>query len=118
MANRETVVDAIQARLNEEPASHWTEVLDEAGFPNGPLNDVSEVVDHPQSEARALFARVEDRGASLLLPNHPLHFPDHDEVGVRGPAPDLGEHTESVFGEVAGDQTTLDEWRAGGAFGD
>jgi crotonobetainyl-CoA:carnitine CoA-transferase CaiB-like acyl-CoA transferase len=117
-ANREAVVGAIQDRLNEEPAEHWAEVLDEANFPNGPLNDVSEVVDHPQAEARELFARVEDRGVDLLLPNHPLHFPDHDEVGVRGPAPDLGEHTDSVFETVAGDQTTLDEWRAGGAFGD
>lgn len=117
-ANREKVVGAIQARLNEEPASHWAEVLDDANFPNGPLNDVSEVVDHPQAEARELFTRIEDQGVDLMLPNHPLHFPDHDAVGVRGPAPDLGEHTESVFGEVAGDQTTLDEWREGGAFGD
>ncbi|MFB6156426.1 MAG: CaiB/BaiF CoA transferase family protein [Haloferacaceae archaeon] len=117
-ANREAVVGAIQDRLTEQPTSHWAEVLDEANFPNGPLNDVSEVVDHPQAEARELFARVEDRGASLLLPNHPLHFPDHDAVGVREPAPDLGEHTGSVLGEVAGDQTTLDEWREGGAFGE
>jgi crotonobetainyl-CoA:carnitine CoA-transferase CaiB-like acyl-CoA transferase len=117
-ANREEVIGAIQDRLNEEPASHWADVLDEANFPNGPLNDISEVVDHPQAEARELFARIEDRGVDLMLPNHPLHFPDHDAVGVRGPAPDLGEHTDSVFGEVAGDQTTLDEWREGGAFGD
>ena len=93
-------------------------MLTEANFPNGPLNDVAEVVDHPQAEARELFTRIEDRGVDLMLPNHPLHFPDYDNVGVRGPAPGLGEHTESVFNEVAGDQTTLDEWRAGGAFGD
>ena len=118
VANRERVVEAIQDRLSEEPTSHWADVLDEAGFPNGPLNDVAEVVDHPQAKARNLFARVEDDGEALLLPNHPLHFPDHDDVGVRDPAPDLGEHTAAVFGEVAGDQTTLDEWREGGAFGD
>jgi crotonobetainyl-CoA:carnitine CoA-transferase CaiB-like acyl-CoA transferase len=118
VTNREAVVDAIQERLSEAPADHWAAVLDEAGFPNGPLNDVAAVVDHPQAEARELFARVEDDGERLLLPNHPLHFPDHDDVGVRGPAPDLGEHTDEVFGEVAGDQTTLDEWREGGAFGD
>ena len=117
-ANREEVVGAIQDRLNEAPTSHWAEVLTEANFPNGPLNDVSEVVDHPQTDARDLFTRIEDRGVDLMLPNHPLHFPDHDAVGVRGPAPDLGEHTDSVFGELADDQTTLDEWRAGGAFGD
>ncbi len=116
-ANREAVVGTIQDRLAEESTAYWTEVLTEANFPNGPLNDVSEVVDHPQAEARELFARVEDRGTSLLLPNQPFHFPDHDDVGVREPAPDLGEHTESVFADVADDQTTLDEWRAGGAFG-
>jgi crotonobetainyl-CoA:carnitine CoA-transferase CaiB-like acyl-CoA transferase len=117
VANRADVVEAIQDRLNEEPADHWAAVLDDAGFPNGPLNDVAEVVAHPQAEARDLFARIEDDGTSLLLPNHPLHFPDLDGVGVRGPAPDLGEHTESVFADVAGDQTTLDQWRSGGAFG-
>jgi CoA:oxalate CoA-transferase len=116
-ANRDEVVDAIQERLAEASTAHWAEVLTEANFPNGPLNDVAEVVEHPQTEARELFTRVEDRGTGLLLPDHPLHFPDHDDVGVREPAPDLGEHTESVFADVADDQTTLDEWRAGGAFG-
>lgn len=117
VANRERVLEAIQRRLEEEPTAHWDAVLTEAGFPNGPLNDVREVVEHPQTDARELFARVEDDGERPLLPNHPINFPDQDGVGVREPAPDLGEHTESVFAEVAGDQTTLDEWREGGAFG-
>jgi len=52
----------------------------------------------------------------LLLPGHPINFPGFDDV-VRTPAPRLGEHTDEVFSEVAGEQTTLSEWRAGGAFG-
>ncbi|MFB6156288.1 MAG: CaiB/BaiF CoA transferase family protein [Haloferacaceae archaeon] len=118
VANREEVVGAIQSRLAEETTAHWDEVLTEAGFPNGPLNDVADVVDHEQARARDLVVDVEIDGEDCVLPGHPLNFPDHPDVGVRDPGPALGAHTDEVFGEVAGDQTTLDEWREGGAFGD
>ncbi|MFB6161373.1 MAG: CaiB/BaiF CoA transferase family protein [Haloferacaceae archaeon] len=116
--HRGEVVGAIQEAFAEEPVEHWTDVLSEAGFPVGPLNDVADVVDHEQARARDLVVEQVVDDEELLLPGHPIHFPDHDEVGVRDPAPDLGADTEDVFGEVAGDQTTLDEWREGGAFGD
>ncbi len=123
-ADREAVTEAIAARLRTEPTAHWEAVLTEAGFPNGPLNDVAEVVAHEQTAARELAVEVDldeaEVGAgegTCLLPGHPLNFPDHPDVGVREPAPALGADTDAVFGDVAGDQTTLDEWREGGAFG-
>ncbi|MFB6304276.1 MAG: CaiB/BaiF CoA transferase family protein [Haloferacaceae archaeon] len=116
--HREEVINAIQSRLAAETTAHWDEVLTEAGFPNGPLNDVADVVDHEQARARDLVVDVEIDGEACVLPGHPLNFPDHPDVGIRDLAPALGADTDEVFGEVAGDQTTLDEWREGGAFGD
>ncbi|MFB6281490.1 MAG: CaiB/BaiF CoA transferase family protein [Haloferacaceae archaeon] len=116
--HRAEVIDAIQSRLAEEPTAHWTDVLTEAGFPNGPLSDVADVVAHEQTRARDLVVEREVGGEPCLLPGHPINFPDHPEVGVRAPGPALGADTDEVFGAVADDQTTLDEWRAGGAFGD
>jgi crotonobetainyl-CoA:carnitine CoA-transferase CaiB-like acyl-CoA transferase len=117
MANRETVVGIIQEEFERKPTDHWLEVLTEAGFPNGPLNDLADVTDHEQARARNLVVEHDDPDAGTVeLPGHPVHFPDFS-TDVRRPAPRLGEHTEAVFGEVAGDQTTLDEWAEAGAFG-
>jgi crotonobetainyl-CoA:carnitine CoA-transferase CaiB-like acyl-CoA transferase len=115
--NRETVAGIIQEEFSKEPTDHWERALTEGGFPNGPINDVADVADHPQSDARGLVVDHEDPDAGdCLLPGHPLHFPDFDDH-VRSPAPRLGEHTEEVFADVADEQATLDRWTDEGAFG-
>ncbi|SHG40972.1 CaiB/BaiF CoA transferase family protein [Halobaculum gomorrense] len=117
MANREAVRAVLEEEFREEPVDHWLEALTDAGFPNGPLNDLADVVDHEQAEARGLVREFDDPDAGeVLLPGHPVNFPDF-ETTIDRPAPRLGEHTEAVFQEVASDQTTLDEWTAAGAFG-
>lgn len=118
VANEETVVSAIEETFRTEPTDHWLRELTDAGFPNGPLNDVADVVNHEQADARGLVPRIEDPEAGrIVLPGHPVHFPDHD-TDIHSPAPALGDHTDEVFEAVADDQVTLDEWREGGAFGE
>lgn len=113
---REEVIGAIQNRMAEATTEEWLSALAEAGFPVGPLNDVSDVVDHEQTEARNLAPRLEDPDAGrIVLPGHPIHFPDHS-TEIRSSAPQLGEHTVEVFSTVAEDQRTLDEWQDQGAF--
>ncbi|MFC4451277.1 CaiB/BaiF CoA transferase family protein [Halorussus aquaticus] len=116
-ANAEAVTAIIQEEFAKRSTDHWLSALTEHGFPNGPLNDVGDVVDHPQAEARGLVREHDDPdGGEVVLPGHPVNFPDF-ETEIRSPAPRLGEHTDEVFADVAADQTTLDEWRADGAFG-
>jgi crotonobetainyl-CoA:carnitine CoA-transferase CaiB-like acyl-CoA transferase len=116
-ANAEEVTAIIQEEFAKRSTDHWLSALTDNGFPNGPLNDVGDVVDHPQAEARGLVREHDDPdGGEVVLPGHPVNFPDF-ETEIRSPAPRLGEHTDEVFADVAADQTTLDEWRADGAFG-
>ncbi|WP_049982254.1 CaiB/BaiF CoA-transferase family protein [Halorubrum sp. BV1] len=113
----DTVVGIIEEEFETESTEYWLDKLIEYGFPCGPINDVEDVVNYDQTRARNLVVEHDDPDwGECLLPGHPINFPDHDDI-VRSPAPRLGEHTESVFAEVAGDQTTLDEWRDEGAFG-
>ncbi|QKY17352.1 CoA transferase [Halorubrum sp. CBA1229] len=114
----DTVVGIIEEEFAEESTEYWLDRLIDYGFPCGPINDVEDVVNYDQTRARNLVVEHDDPDwGECLLPGHPINFPEHDDV-IRSPAPRLGEHTESVFADVAGDQTTLDEWREGGAFGD
>ncbi|WP_129115487.1 CaiB/BaiF CoA transferase family protein [Halegenticoccus tardaugens] len=116
-ANQEAVTGIIQEEFEGRSTDYWLDLLTEHGFPNGPINDVADVAGHEQSFARDLVVEHDDPDwGSCLLPGHPVHFPDYDAT-VRSPAPRLGEHTDEVFADVAGDQTTLDEWGEGGAFG-
>lgn len=111
------VVSTIQEAFAEQSTDYWRKQLTAAGFPNGPLNDVGDVIAHEQAEARDLLPEIIDPDAgSVILPGHPINFPDYD-TSISSPAPRLGEHTEAVFERVADDQTTLDQWREGGAFG-
>lgn len=117
MANRETVTGIIQEEFRKESTGYWLEKLTERGFPNGPLNDLEDVVNHNQAHARDLVVEHEDPDAGTVqMPGHPINFPNFSP-DIRSPAPKLGEHTEGVFEEVADDQARLDEWAADGAFG-
>lgn len=114
--NEQTITSAIEDVFRTKSTDHWLHELTETGLPNGPLNDVADVMNHEQAKARDLVPQIEDPAAGrIVLPGHPVHFPDHD-TGIRSPAPALGEHTTEVFETVADDQTTLDEWHEKGAF--
>lgn len=115
VAHEEAVVGAIQDKLQARSTAYWLDALADAGFPVGPVNDVAEVVAHDQTTARRLVREREEEFGSYLLPGHPVHFPDFD-TPIHSRPPELGEHTEEVFGEVGG-QMTLDQWREDGAFG-
>ncbi|MFC6771167.1 CaiB/BaiF CoA transferase family protein, partial [Halorubrum pallidum] len=97
----DTVVGIIQEEFETESTEYWLDRLIDYGFPCGPINDVEDVVNYDQTRARELVVEHDDPDwGECLLPGHPVNFPDHDDI-VRSPAPRLGEHTESVFAEVA-----------------
>lgn len=115
--NRAEVTAVIQEEIEKESTAYWTEKLTEAGFPNGPVNDVADVINHPQTHARELIETITDPEAGeVIVPRQPVHYPETD-TSIRRPAPRLGEHTTEVFQGVADSQTTLDDWEEAGAFG-
>ncbi|WP_049937485.1 CaiB/BaiF CoA transferase family protein [Haloplanus natans] len=114
---QETVVSIIQEEFRAETTDYWLDRLTEYGFPNGPMNNVEDVVENEQSEARGLVEEHDDPDwGECLMPGHPIHFPDHD-TSIRSPAPRLGDDVDEVFGAVA-DEEQVEAWREGGAFGD
>ncbi|WP_338740001.1 CoA transferase [Haloplanus salilacus] len=111
------VIGIIQEEFRKKPTDYWLDRLTEYGFPNGPMNNVEEVVEDEQSEARGLVEEHDDPDyGECLMPGHPIHFPDHD-TSIRSPAPRLGDDVEEVFEAVA-DEEQVEAWRDGGAFGD
>jgi len=115
--HKDTVVSIIQEEFRTETTDYWLDRLTEYGFPNGPMNNVEEVVENEQSAARGLVEEHDDPDwGECLMPGHPIHFPDHD-TSIRSPAPRLGDDIDEVFDAIA-DEEQVEAWREGGAFGD
>ncbi len=109
---------ALAEALAQRPTADWQRELDAAGIPNGPINDVADVVHDPQVQAREMIQEVEHPVAGkTLLPGVPIKL-SATPGGIRRPAPLLGEHAEEILADWLGyDAAEVARWRARGALG-
>ena len=98
--NRRELVALFDRMFAQRTLAEWADALDDAGCIWGPAMTMEEVAADPQSRARGAFKKVEhpELGEIELL-DTPVKFMG-TEVGARGPAPQLGQHTEEVLLEA------------------
>jgi CoA:oxalate CoA-transferase len=114
--------DAMRAALAEafprRTTAEWQRLLDEAGIPNGPINNVADVVNDPQVQAREMIQTVDHPTAGeTLMPGIPIKLGTNPGA-IRRPAPLLGEHTVEILSEWLGHSSgRIAQWREQGTFG-
>jgi len=80
----------------------WVDLLDRAGVPNGPINDLAQVFAEPQVKARGVKIDVEHPVAGRLpMVASPMRF-SATPLEHKTPPPLLGEHTEEILRGVLG----------------
>ena len=80
----------------------WLELLEAAGVPNGPINDVAQVFEEPQVKARGVKIELEHPAAGKLpLVASPMRF-SATPVEYRLAPPLLGQHSEEILGGLLG----------------
>jgi len=100
--NRAELTRLLQGIFAQRPTQEWLDLLEAAGVPNGPINDVAQVFEEPQVKARGV--RVElDHPAAGKLPTvaSPMRF-SATPLDYRTPPPLLGEHTDEVLRGLLG----------------
>jgi crotonobetainyl-CoA:carnitine CoA-transferase CaiB-like acyl-CoA transferase len=103
MANKPTLLPALQAALRTKPARAWMDALNEVGVASGPINDFGAVAEDPQVKHRRMFRDLPGQdGAALPMVANPVNFSD-TPVDYRRPPPRLGEHTDDVLRDWLGD---------------
>ncbi|MGI9648145.1 MAG: CaiB/BaiF CoA transferase family protein [Acidimicrobiia bacterium] len=104
LSNREHV-DAILAEVfSARTSAEWLAILDEYDIPNAPVNDIGEVFDDPQVQARGMIQSYEHPTlGEVRYPPSPVKFSDWERPNES--APMLGQHT----GEVLTRRLDLDE---------
>ncbi len=81
-----------------------------------PVNNVQDLVAHPQLNARGFFRPLAhpELGTDLLYPGH-WALMNNAQAGPRFRAPRIGEHNEEVYGQLLGyTRAQLQEWRRRG----
>ncbi|MFA5524327.1 MAG: CaiB/BaiF CoA-transferase family protein [Tissierellales bacterium] len=111
-ALRPLVAEPLKTKTTKE----WQSILDDAGIPNGPINDMEHVVNDPQVLAREMIVSVEHpKAGEVKMPGVPIKMSE-TQGSVRFAPPILGQHTEEVLKELAGlsDEEIIDLRENGG----
>lgn len=94
LANRDAMNALLEPAARRFAKQDLLAACEEHGVPAGPVNDLKEVFDDPQVQARGLETELDGVPAVRA----PMVFSDA-ELAIRHPAPGLGEHTQDVFKE-------------------
>lgn len=97
MKNYMSIAAEIHPVMKQKTTEEWMEIFDDLNWPNGPFNEVSDVIEHPQAQALDYVKQFDhEEAGEITLHGHPLHFSESDPQFEQG-APKLGEHTEEVL---------------------
>jgi len=108
-ANRERIKhrDLLEGMIQEiiigKPRAVWEEALTEAGIPNAPIQDLGEIVAHPQTSALGMMLPVAEYPGMMLM-GLPLSFEGH-RPPIRRRPPGHGEHADEIFNSTRSKQS-------------
>ncbi len=112
--NMPELIGIIDAALAKRGRDEWGEIFDKAGLIWGPVMGLHEVPRDPQAIALGMFPKIEHPSVgSYTTVNIPMRFSNAD-VHPRGPAPSLGQHTQSILSETGFSETDIENMKSEG----
>ncbi len=110
---RDTLVPMLVDMVKTRGKREWIERLEAAGVPCGPINDLGEVFENEQVQARGMRIDVpHPSGATAALVRNPIRM-SATPPQVSAAPPMLGEHTDVVLRDVLGyDDAAIADLRA------
>ncbi|WP_408960374.1 CaiB/BaiF CoA transferase family protein [Natrinema sp. 74] len=107
IANRATLESDIESIIESEPRDHWADLLSESAIPWGDVNQLDEVLDHPQTEHLDLVQELETEDGPIPYVDNPISFADLETTADR--MPELGEHTDDVLAAIGYSADEIDD---------
>ncbi|MCJ8143427.1 CoA transferase [Ancylobacter sp. A5.8] len=102
VAHREVLIPVVAAALRTQTTAQWLAMLDTAGIPAGPINNVAQAFAEPQALARGLALALPHASGGLALGvRSPLRLSESPMDEANAP-PLLGQHTDEVLGALLG----------------
>jgi crotonobetainyl-CoA:carnitine CoA-transferase CaiB-like acyl-CoA transferase len=100
--NRATLIPLLQDVFLTKTYEEWEAIFLPKGIPFGAINNLAQVVAHPQVQARGTLVEMEHpRAGKVKMVGAPVRLSE-TPGSVRTPSPMLGEHTTAVLRELLG----------------
>ncbi len=100
--NRDAMIATLQETFLTRSYEEWEKILTQAGVPVGAVNQIDQVVAHPQVKARgAIFEQDHPRAGRVPMTGVPFRLSETPGA-IRSPSPSLGEHSAAVLQELLG----------------
>ena len=93
--------DELEKALASKTVVEWVDVLEQAGVPSGPINQVDQVLADPQILARNMVVTAEDTKTGILkMAGNPIKMSAFEDPVTRNPAPDLDQDRDRIIGDL------------------
>ena len=100
--NRDVLVPILAEMVLTQTRDFWIEKLEEVGVPCGPINDVGQVYQNPQVQARGMVVEVPHPTAGKVkLVRSPMRMSGSPTDNQVAP-PLLGQHTDEILSDMLG----------------
>ncbi|GGC73859.1 CaiB/BaiF CoA transferase family protein [Undibacterium terreum] len=102
VAHRDQLVPLLMEMVAQKTKQEWIDLLEAAGVPCGPINNLDEVFDNPQVVARDMLMELPHPSAGKVrLVGSPMKMSVTPAQALSAP-PLLGQHTSEVLGNLLG----------------
>ncbi|MEE8394669.1 MAG: CoA transferase, partial [bacterium] len=109
--NRDLLHPLLEAPLAGQTCDEAVERLNRAGVPCGPILNIRQVFENEHVRAMGLAAKVKsDALGEIAIQNMPYQL-SRTPGGVRRAAPERGEHTEEILGELGYSAAEIERMR-------
>ena len=99
--HQEALRAEIEGVLGRQATEHWIAVLEAAGVPCGPVNNIAQALAHPQTRARNMLVSVDDPVTGRLeLAGNPMKLSAFEDPPTRPRAPDLDADRDHILREL------------------
>lgn len=91
----------IEDALSAAPAEVWLRAFEDSGIPCGPIQNVAQVLDDPQVNARNMVVTANDPiTGPLRMAGNPIKMPAFPDPTTRAAAPELGAEHDAILREL------------------
>lgn len=88
----------LEPAFASKTAAEWLTIMEKAGIPCAPINDIEAVMQDPQVLYRNMIVEVQDDMAGTVkIAGNPIKMTNVPESSIRDKVPEIGEHNSEIY---------------------
>ena len=98
--NIEELKKILEDKLKNKTTSEWCKVLEAKRIPCGPINNIKEAVESPQTKARNMIvSAMHNKIGEFKMAGNPIKMSSYEDKNTRGEIPNLDQHRGKILKE-------------------